>query len=162
MQIEQEKHELEQTCKDQEMKIIEMKAQLESMKSEKVKSEEAIKGLEKKAMAHQCRIEQAEKLCKELVIFEPSDLPALRDQFALTTITHRWKPVYLAKENQVWSYDDAVQLCISMKNNRYHCRAEVYTPEAKRPSSLIKCVQTQDTMKNLAQISFDRVSLVNF
>ena len=134
--------------------------QLESIKVDDSIAINNIKILEKKCVEHQCRIEQAEKLCKELVIFEPKDLPALRDQFALTTITHRWKPVYLSKETQVWAYDDAVQLCIAMKNNRFHCRSEVYAAPESRSTSLIKCVQTKDTLENLALINFDR--LTNF
>ena len=153
---------MDQVCREQEIRIQELETQLRLMDVEEYNTMEKIRILDMESVKHQCRIEQAEKLCKELVIFEPSDLPVLRDQFALATITHRWKPIYLSNETQVWSFDDAVQLCVSIKNDRYYCKAEVYTPlEAKRTSSLIKSVQSKDTIRNLDAITFDRVKLID-
>jgi hypothetical protein len=104
----------------------EMKDQLARLQALNASTNSEISELEKRKVEYSCRIMQAEKMCSELVVFEPSDLILLRDQYAVSTLTQLWRPTHLSKSKNSWLYDEAIQLSVSTVGNQYQLNYDVF------------------------------------
>jgi hypothetical protein len=111
--------------------MIEIKTQLEMMEQEKKQVEVQLISVDRTTMEYTLRIEQAEKMCAELVVFDPADVASVRGDYHITTLTHLWRPAELLPSKQSWIFDDTIQVSFTQQGNLYFPSTRLYSPEVE-------------------------------
>lgn len=140
--------------------IAELKSQIQEVDRQTEEADEELSKLGKSAMECSCRIEQAEKMCANLVVFEPADLAAVRGQYNIALMTHRWRPSELTLAKQSWVFDDAIQVEFVKYNKGYRLSTAVFTPTDGVGKSVIFGKQSIETKSLLVEIQPERLSAI--
>eukprot|EP00842_Homolaphlyctis_polyrhiza_P005392 jgi/Hompol1/5854/HPOL_001025-RA len=64
-------------------------------------------------------IAKAEELSKDLIVFDPEDLPHLRHEYKTVVLTHLWRPVEISLAQQVLVFDDVVQVAFIKQGDTF-------------------------------------------
>ncbi len=103
-----------------------MKERISELKRNMLENQEARVQAEKKDAEMNARIENAVKTCSELVVFHPLDLASLRAQYTILTMIHGWKPLEISGGNQVWLFDDIIEVHFSNQGDSYLLSTRVH------------------------------------
>ncbi|TPX58546.1 hypothetical protein SpCBS45565_g07957 [Spizellomyces sp. 'palustris'] len=120
---------------EQQARLLELKAESEQLRllcdQEQARESDLLR---KKDLLCQA-IEKAENICKELMIFDPEELSALRSEYKLLTSMFPWTSVHIASNKYILAYDNAVEVAF-IKVDGNHFGVELSVSEPKKPSVL--------------------------
>ncbi|KAI8928279.1 Spc7 kinetochore protein-domain-containing protein [Entophlyctis helioformis] len=119
LQQEQQEAEKAETARIAELTLLEEQQrsemetlikELEDMQRQLDEETAGIQATESSADGLHAAIAQYEELSKDLMVFDPEDLPHLRHEYKTAVLTHLWRPTEISAARQVFVYDDVVQV----------------------------------------------------
>ncbi|KAJ3360472.1 hypothetical protein HDU91_004565 [Kappamyces sp. JEL0680] len=140
------------------LKMDEIRERLGQLKLATAQNQEATIQAEKKDAEYNARIANAEKTCRELVVFDPADLAALRGQYNVLVMTHSWKPLELSSGKQTWLFDDIIEAQFTNQGDSFLLKTKIYEKQTI-DKSMVKQVHSLASREILESLSPSKVCL---
>ena len=119
------------------LELQELERKLVELENLEKEADKSIEELESKQNNLATSIRKAEEVCKDLVDFDPEDLASFRQDYCLLVLTHLWRPISLNLAQQVWRYDDIIEISFNSQGDLYEINASPVSLK-KEPFSLVK------------------------
>lgn len=122
----QEHSELMARKVDRLSKLREMEHEIARLQAENQTFEADIQNLVVEEADLKNKISNSEKVCKELVVFDPADLVSLRSEYSILLMTHSWRPLEISTQAISWVYSDALSVTFSKADGGFAVNSLVY------------------------------------
>ncbi|KAJ3271616.1 hypothetical protein HDV01_006486 [Terramyces sp. JEL0728] len=117
---------------DRLSKIREMEHEIARLQAENQELEAEIQSMDIEESDLRNQISHSEKVCSELVVFDPADLVSLRSEYSILLMTHSWRPLEISTKTISWIYGDALSVTFTKQDNGFHLASQVYmNPDEK-------------------------------
>ncbi|KAJ3320798.1 hypothetical protein HDV06_004809 [Boothiomyces sp. JEL0866] len=119
---------------DRLSKIREMEHEIARLQADNQELEADIQNLSLEQSDLGRKISDSERVCKELVVFDPADLVSLRSEYSILLMTHSWRPLEISMKNISWVYGDAISVTFSKVDGGFSVTSQVYMNPDERAS----------------------------
>ncbi|KAJ3312247.1 hypothetical protein HDV04_003290 [Boothiomyces sp. JEL0838] len=133
-ELAQEHSELMARKVDRLSKLREMEHEIARLQAENQTFEADIQNLVVEEADLKNKISNSEKVCKELVVFDPADLVSLRSEYSILLMTHSWRPLEISTQAISWVYSDALSVTFSKADGGFAVNSLVYMNADEKPS----------------------------
>ncbi|KAI9005888.1 Spc7 kinetochore protein-domain-containing protein [Gaertneriomyces semiglobifer] len=127
---EEEAAQLEQLQRDQDQKIADLRKEVANLKEacQVVEERESLRLPERELIKD--KIAEAEKICEQLMVFDPEELGALRDEYELLVSLFPLSAVHYSPTECTFSYDQAINITLTKcEGDRYAVELSISTPK---------------------------------
>jgi hypothetical protein len=139
--------------------MAQVQAQLKQVDQQTHEADFKLAEMERKSLEFSLRIDQAEKMCAELVVFDPADLASVRGDYHITTMTHLWRPIELLPSKQTWIFDDAIQVSFTQQGNLYFSTSRLHPfHDGDMKPTIIKAKRSSQNTDIILEVGAERIT----
>ncbi|KAJ3181834.1 hypothetical protein HDU85_003349 [Gaertneriomyces sp. JEL0708] len=136
---EEEAAQLEQLQRDQDQKIADLRKEVANLKQacQVVEEKESMRLPEQERIKD--KIAEAEKICEQLMVFDPEELGALRDEYELLVSLFPLSAIHYSPTECTFAYDQAINITLTKcEGDRYAVELSISTPKVLSVLRLIQ------------------------
>ena len=139
--------ELEEIHKSQSQLLADLSRELAELQYQMKQEADSIDALEEQQVQLNQQIAEFEEQSKDLMVFDPEDLPHLRHEYKTVALTHLWKPIEVSLARYVFAYDDVIQVAFYKHGEEYSVQLSIcetcLSPQGAAESGKISKISLQ-------------------